>query len=149
MRDIRASVEVRAPIGADKLRELHGDAFVRYECWQCGRTGRTTVPTSVIVLGYRVFRVVKLAHAGCADSQIIEAGGAAMRAVAGEPERRNTAGEPGEQAGTLAAARHPARGGWQERRRGWCAGWAWTVTRCGGVLTRSRPVSRRCWWRCS
>jgi hypothetical protein len=72
VRDIRASVEVRALIGADKLRELHGDAFARYECWRCGRTGRTTEPTSVIVLAHRAFRVVKLAHAGCADSQIIE-----------------------------------------------------------------------------
>jgi len=41
VRDIGTSVEVRALIGADKLRELHGDAFVRYECWQCGRTGPT------------------------------------------------------------------------------------------------------------
>ena len=83
MRDIVASVEVRALIGADKLRELHGDAFARYECWQCGRAGRTTGPTSVIVLAYRVFRTVRLAHAGCADSHIIEVGAAGMRAVAG------------------------------------------------------------------
>jgi hypothetical protein len=61
-----------------------------------------------------IFRVVKLAHAGCADPHIIETGPAAMRAVAGEPERRNTAGEPGEQASTLAAAGYPARGGWHE-----------------------------------
>jgi hypothetical protein len=81
VRDIGASVEVRALIGAGKLRELHGDAFVEYECWRCGRGGRTTEPTSVIVLGYRVFRVVKLAHAGCADSQIVEVGAAGMRAV--------------------------------------------------------------------
>jgi hypothetical protein len=84
VRDIGASVEVRALIGADKLRELHADTCAQYECWQCGRTGRTTEPTSVIVLGYRVFRVVKLAHAGCAASHIIEVGAAAMRAVAGE-----------------------------------------------------------------
>lgn len=74
MRDIRASVEVRAFIGAEKLRELHGDDSIRYECWHCGRNGRTTEPTSVIVLGYRIFRVVKLAHAACADSQIVETG---------------------------------------------------------------------------
>ena len=80
MRDIRASVEVRALIGADKLHELHGRAFARYECWQCGRTGRTAGPTSVLVLGDRAFRVVKLAHAGCTDSHIIEAGAAAMSA---------------------------------------------------------------------
>jgi hypothetical protein len=98
--DIGASVEVRALIGAGKLRELHGDAFVRYECWRCGRTGRTTEPTSVIVLGYRVFRAVKLAHAGCADPQIIEVGAATMTALAGEP--------------ATAAASAAAAGGWQE-----------------------------------
>jgi hypothetical protein len=53
MRDIRASVEVRALIGADSLRELRGKAFAHYECWQCGRQGRTAEPTSVIVLAYR------------------------------------------------------------------------------------------------
>jgi hypothetical protein len=84
VRDIAASVEVRALLGAGKLRELHGDAFERYECWRCGSTGRTTEPTSVIVLGHRVFRVVKLAHAGCADSHIVEVGVAGMRAVVGE-----------------------------------------------------------------
>jgi hypothetical protein len=84
MRDIRASVEVRALIGAEKLCELHEDAFVQYECWRCGGEGRTTGPTSVIVLAYRVFRVVRLAHAACADSHIIEAGAAAMRTVAGQ-----------------------------------------------------------------
>ena len=91
MRDIRASVEVRAFVGAGKLRELHGDAFAQYEWWQCGNSGRTTEPTSIVVLGYRVFRAVRLTHAGCADSQIIEIGAAGMRAVASEPTRRNTA----------------------------------------------------------
>ena len=95
MRDIRASVEVRALIGAEKLRELHEDAFARYECWQCGRTGRTTEPTSVIVLAYRVFRVVRLTHAGCADSQIIEVDAAAMRAVASEPLAVTPPASPG------------------------------------------------------
>jgi hypothetical protein len=42
MRDIRASVEVRALIGAEKLRELHGKAFAQYEYWQCGGEARTT-----------------------------------------------------------------------------------------------------------
>jgi hypothetical protein len=110
VRDIRASVEVRALIGADKLRELHGDVYAEYECFQCGRTGRTTEPTSVIVLGYWASRVIQLAHAGCADSHIIEAGAAAMTAAASEPARRNTASKPGEQADTPAAARHPAPG---------------------------------------
>jgi len=95
MADIRASVEVRALIGADKLRELHGDAFAQYACWRCGRAGRTTEPTSVIVLGYRVFRVVRLAHAGCADSQIIEVGAAGMSVVGGDLTHRNHASRPG------------------------------------------------------
>ena len=82
MRDIGAGVGVRALIGADKLRELHGGAFARYECWRCGRTGRAAEPTSAIVLAHRAFQVVKLTHAGCTDSQIIEAGAAAMATVA-------------------------------------------------------------------
>jgi hypothetical protein len=83
MPDIRASVEVRALIGADKLRELHGDALVRYACWQSSREVRITQPTPAIVLAYRLFRVVKLALAACADSQIIGVSAAAMRTVAG------------------------------------------------------------------
>ena len=63
MRDIRTGVELRALIGADKPRELHVDDLVRYACWQCSREVRTTEPTSVIVLAYRPFRVVKLALA--------------------------------------------------------------------------------------
>src|SRR5262247_2755992 len=74
MRDIRASVEVRALIGASRLRELQGKASTRYECWQCGSQGRTTDATSVIVVGHRAFRVVMLAHADCAESHIIEVG---------------------------------------------------------------------------
>jgi hypothetical protein len=105
MRDIRASVEVRALIGAEQLRELHEGSFAGYECWQCGRTGRMTEPTSVIVLGYRVFRAIRLTHAGCAESHIIEIDAAGMRAVAGEPARRNTASTAGERAGSSAGAR--------------------------------------------
>ena len=105
MRDIRASVEVRAFIGAGKLRELHGDALVRYACWQCGKTASTTEPTSVIVLGYRVFRAVRLAHAACADSHIIEAGAAATQAAAGDLPDRTTASKPGEQPGSFAEPR--------------------------------------------
>jgi 3'-phosphoadenosine 5'-phosphosulfate sulfotransferase (PAPS reductase)/FAD synthetase len=90
VRDIEASVEVRALIGAGKLRELHRDTFERYGCWRCGRAGRTAEPTSVIVLADRVFRVVKLAHAGCADSQIIETGAAGMRAMTNVQRRQQT-----------------------------------------------------------
>jgi hypothetical protein len=104
MRDIRASVQVRVLIGAEKHRELHEDASARYEFWQCGWTGRMTEPTSAIVLGYGVFRVAKLAHAACADSQIIEVDAAAMGTAAGQLPRRNASKLP-EQAGGLAAAR--------------------------------------------
>ena len=110
MRDIRASVEVRAFIGADKLRELHEDAFARYECWQCGRTGRTTEPTSIVVLGYRIFRIAKFAHAACADSQIIEIDPAAMGTAVSQLPRRDASKLP-EQAGGLAAARAAPVGG--------------------------------------
>jgi hypothetical protein len=104
MRNIRASVEVRALIGAEQLRELHGNALARYECWQCGREGRTTEPTSVIAVGHRVFRVVKLAHAACSDSHIIEIDADMMRAVAGQ---------------TFAPQlRHHARGAARRLRRG-------------------------------
>jgi hypothetical protein len=98
VRDIRASVEERALLGAEKLRELDEDARERYECWQCGRAGRTTGPTSVIVLAYRVFRVVKLAHAACADPHIIEVDAAGMRTVAAQtavPQYRGRAREAG------------------------------------------------------
>jgi hypothetical protein len=100
MRDIRASVEVRALIGAEGLRHLEGDAFVSYDCWWCGGKGRTTEPTSVIVVG----RVVKLTHAACADSHIIEAGAGGMGAAAGRGPHRHAASGPGERAGVLAAA---------------------------------------------
>jgi hypothetical protein len=84
VRNIRASVEARALIGADKLRELHRDASARYECWPCGKAGRTAQPTSVIVAAHRASPVIKLARAGRAGSQIIEAGAAVMRAMASE-----------------------------------------------------------------
>ena len=71
MRDIRASAEVRAVLGQEHLNELARDPFVKYECSECGRPGRTTDPTSVIVLGYRV---VKLAHTECLDSQVVRLG---------------------------------------------------------------------------
>ena len=66
-----ASLGVSHPVVLGGRVRASGDAFGRYECWQCGRTGRITEPTSVIVLAHRAFQVVKLAHAGCADSQII------------------------------------------------------------------------------
>ena len=97
MRDIRASVEVRALIGAEKLPELHGKAFAQYECWPCGGKARTTEATSVIVVGHRAFRVVMLAHAACADPNIMEVDADMMSAVV-----RQTAAPP--------QSRHQARG---------------------------------------
>jgi hypothetical protein len=88
MHAIRASVEVRALIGAGHFRQLNENASAHYECWQCGGEGRATEPTSIIVLAYRIFRVVKLAHATCAVSQIIEVAAVATRAVAGRPAAR-------------------------------------------------------------
>jgi hypothetical protein len=73
-----ASLGVSLPVVLGGRVRASGDAFGRYECWQCGRTGRITEPTSVIVLAHRAFQVVKLAHAGCADSQIIGVGAAGM-----------------------------------------------------------------------
>jgi hypothetical protein len=121
MRDIRASVEVRAFIGADKLCELHGDAFVRYECWQCGRPGRTTEPTSVIVFGYRVFRVVGLAHAACADSQIIEVDAARIGQRSARPLHRSTASKPEEQAYSFTEARTTRQGSARHEDNAACA----------------------------
>src|SRR5262249_9051724 len=104
MRDIRASVEVRALIRASRLRELQGKASTRYECWQCGSQGRTTDATSVMVVGHRAFWVVMLAHADCAESHIIGAGAAWRRGVPGAP---TPPPQPRHQGG--GAARRPRR----------------------------------------
>ena len=48
MRDIKANGEVRALIGAEKLRELHGDAFVRYECWHAAALGAPLLSVTAI-----------------------------------------------------------------------------------------------------
>ena len=105
MRDIRASAEVPALIGAEKLRELHGNAFVQSECWQCGREGRTIGPTSVIVLANRVFRVVMLAHAACAGSHILGVDAVMIGAAGGQTAAPQTRHQ------FLGAARQPRRGG--------------------------------------
>jgi hypothetical protein len=83
MRDIWASVEIRALIGAEKLR----------------------------VLACRVFRVVKLAHAACADPQIIEVDAVGMRTVAAQTAVRNIASERGKQDGSFAEAKPARQGG--------------------------------------
>ena len=96
MRDIRATAEVRALIGADKLREQHEDARERYECWQCGRTGRTTEPHISNRARLPGFRGGRARACRCADPQIIEVDAAGMRTVAGQipaPQHRQRAGE--------------------------------------------------------
>lgn len=73
MPDIRASAEVQKLIGAESLRRLSTDAYSFYRCVRCRQVGRTTDPTSVVVYLYRGHKaVVELAHAWCADSQIVE-----------------------------------------------------------------------------
>jgi hypothetical protein len=71
MWDIRASAEVTELVGLETLREIEGDAFERYDCWRCGGPGRTTDPTTVVVLGYQSMPIVKFAHARCAESQVV------------------------------------------------------------------------------
>ena len=106
MRNIRASAEVEALIGAENLRELEGDAFLWYVCRVCDKRGSTENPTSVVVDLYPHIALVELAHADCTDSKIVrvdagvppgiglDGGGADMRARArvvsypGEPTPR-------------------------------------------------------------
>lgn len=107
MTDIRASAEVQQLIGTEALQKLSTGPYSIYRCVECGQVGRTTDPTSVVVYLYRGHKaVVELAHAGCANSQIIEvdtdppagigldSGRADMRAMTlileyqGEPELR-------------------------------------------------------------
>jgi len=72
MPDIRASAEVVALIGIESLRELEKDAFRSYECSECGSPGLTTDPASVVVHRYRGIAMVRLAHARCTHSKIVE-----------------------------------------------------------------------------
>jgi hypothetical protein len=72
--NVRASRRVMALVGLDELDRLHGDAFRRFTCCVCGRPGRTDAdPATVIAQRYRLGTVrVRLAHARCADSQVID-----------------------------------------------------------------------------
>src|SRR5260221_13690043 len=72
---VQASAAVTAQVGAETLARLRGEAFRRYDCCRCARPGQTDAePTTVIVDRYRLGFVVRvrLAHARCADSQIVE-----------------------------------------------------------------------------
>jgi hypothetical protein len=84
--DIQACAAVRDLIGSEVVARLAGAEFARFDCWSCGRPGRTAQPSSVVVLMYRdgTVRVV-LAHAGCAVSQVVKAAGN-LTAVSGSAE---------------------------------------------------------------
>ena len=72
MRQILASSQVEALVGADTIQQLYEDPYAMYTCRQCGRPGTTSEPTSVIVEKYRYAYLVNLAHARCMESQVIE-----------------------------------------------------------------------------
>jgi hypothetical protein len=72
MPDIQASAEVAQLIGAENLRELSTGAFRFYECAGCHRLGDTADPTRVVVHRHPNAVAVLMAHARCADSEIIE-----------------------------------------------------------------------------
>src|SRR5437667_3156258 len=72
MPDIRASAEVEQLIGAENLRELRAGVFRYYECVVCHQRGETTYPTTVVVHRHPNAVAVHLAHARCAESEIIE-----------------------------------------------------------------------------
>jgi hypothetical protein len=73
MPDIHASAEVRRLIGAETLQRLEADAYSSYSCVRCHKSGRTAQPTTVVVRRYRGDKAeVELAHAECADSEIVE-----------------------------------------------------------------------------
>src|SRR5262249_21267907 len=72
---VQASSAVTALIGAEMLARLRGQAFRQYDCCRCGRPGQTDAePAAVIAERYRLGYGgrVRLAHARCADSQIVE-----------------------------------------------------------------------------
>jgi hypothetical protein len=71
---IYASAAVQALIGDETLGRLRGQAFRRYSCCRCGQPGSIGAEqASVIVERYRLRAVrVRLAHARCAVSQVVE-----------------------------------------------------------------------------
>jgi hypothetical protein len=76
MSEVKASVEVRRLIGPEILRKVSTAAYASYICAECHEAGRTTVPTNVVVYLYRGYHAaVRLAHANCRESEIIEADG--------------------------------------------------------------------------
>jgi hypothetical protein len=72
MRQILASPQVEALVGTETIQQLYEDPYAMYTCRQCGRPGTTSEATTVTVEKYRRACVVSVAHARCADSQVIE-----------------------------------------------------------------------------
>lgn len=72
MRQILASPQVEALIGAETIQRLYEDPYAMYTCMQCGRPGTTSDATTVIVEKYRYACMVSFAHARCAESRVIE-----------------------------------------------------------------------------
>jgi hypothetical protein len=74
MSRIQASGAVQALLGPELLARLRGETYGLYSCCVCGQPGRTDIePASVIVERYRLPAIrVRLAHARCAASRVIE-----------------------------------------------------------------------------
>jgi hypothetical protein len=93
MREIHSCPEVTALVGAEQLARLQAHSgYGPYRCWQCDKQGDVnTEPAAVIAEKYGLAVVVRLAHARCADPQVVTAaaapqappGGADMAAIAG------------------------------------------------------------------
>jgi hypothetical protein len=72
MTDIRVHADVAALVGGETVAELRKAAYGQYECWKCGRGGRTSDPTSLVAVLYRNSAVkLHFTHARCAGSQLI------------------------------------------------------------------------------
>jgi hypothetical protein len=101
MRDIRASAEVLALIGAEKLRELHGERLhtVPVLAVRQGRPDHRADRSGR--LGLPGFRTARLTHAACANSQLIRVNAAGWAVDA----NRHTASKPAEHAGSFVVAR--------------------------------------------
>jgi hypothetical protein len=72
MRDIQASAEVEALIGAEMIQSLYADTIAIGHCWRCRQAVNTKEAATVIVENYRNAYVVKVAHARCASSQVVD-----------------------------------------------------------------------------
>ncbi len=143
---VQASSAVTALVGPETLARLRGEAFRRYDCCRCARPGQTEAePATVIVERYRLGHAVsvRLAHARCADSQIVEAGAAAgcrgVRRDAGQARGAGVRARPAVPAGPGPGAEGRAVGADGGRRAGepvdvGPARAGFTLVRTGGEL---------------